>query len=66
MVLGPAGIWTTECSTGPGQVVIVEEAQKDHYQLGCMPRQGEGGQVGYHIRDPIFPYQSVILSTNQV
>ena len=31
-----------------------------------MPPKGEGKQVGYHNKEPSFPYQAVILSNNQV
>ena len=55
-----------ECSTGPGQGVCGEEAQKDHEQYGCMPFQGEGNHTGYHHQEIRFPYQTVIISNNQV
>ena len=66
MVIGTAGIFTTEFYTGPGEGVSGEEAQKDRYQSSCMPRQGERNQVRYHIREPSFPYQAVILTNNQI
>ena len=47
MVLGPKGIFTTECSTDPGQGVSREEVKKDHDQYGCITQKVEGNQVGY-------------------
>ena len=66
MLIGPEVIWTVEFSTGLGKLVYVEEAQKDHDQVGCMLRQGEWNQVGYQRQEPSFPYQSVIISNNNV
>ena len=37
MLLGPKGICTTECSTGPGQGVYGEYSQKDNGKAVCMP-----------------------------
>ena len=59
-------IWTMECSTGSGQEVHGEEAQKDRDQSGFLPEQVEGNKVVYQCREPSFHYQAVILSNNQV
>ena len=54
-----------EYATVPGQGVFREEAQKDHDQFGCIPRHGEGNQVGYRRQEPGLPYQALIISNNQ-
>ena len=51
--------------TGPVKGVCGEEAQKDHDQFGCIPRHGEGNQVGYRLQEPGLPYQALIISNNQ-
>ena len=66
MLLGSEVIWAMDYSTGPIQVVYVEEVQKYHYQAGCITQQGDGNQVVYQLWDPRLLYQLVILSNNQV
>ena len=55
-----------ECSYVPGQGFRREEEQKYHGQSNFMPQQGEGKHVVYQHQDTRFPYQSMILSNNQV
>ena len=66
MEIVPEVIWTMECSTGSGQEVHREEAQKDRDQYVCLTQQGEGNQMVYQGQEPSFHYQAVILSNNQV
>ena len=66
MEIVPEVIWTMECSTGSGQEVHREEAQKDHVKYGNMPWQGDGNQAVYHWLEPGLPYHDMILSNNQV